>query len=205
MLLLALTRRVEDASTVFAVLDLVALAFLAACVLAAMAWLAVPSARPAARRLARLVGSVGGWAAFAVAATCTGGSLWLSEAGGLRPCELCWFQRICMYPLALVTGVAALRRDRSGLWYALPLAIVGAGLSTYHYLLEWYPSLEGGSGCDPLNPCTIVWFRRFGFASIPFMALTGFVTIAVLVALAARHVPAGRPAAAARRPTLETR
>jgi disulfide bond formation protein DsbB len=133
------------------------------------------------------------WLAFAMAAVATGGSLWFSEVAGLPPCKLCWFQRICMYPLTVVCGVAALRRDRRALWTALPLAVVGACVSLYHVLLERFPSLEGGSGCDPLNPCTIVWFRRFGFVSLPFMALSGFVGIAVLVVLAARSDRAPSP------------
>src|SRR5947207_1902461 len=51
------------------------------------------------------------WAAFLVAAVATGGSLFFSEIAGFVPCELCWFQRICMYPLSIVTLLAALRND----------------------------------------------------------------------------------------------
>jgi len=183
-MLVALTTRVERASTVFGVLDLVALGFLGVCLLGALAWGFVPGART---RLRPVVGSLrrwGLWAGFAVAATCTAGSLWLSEIGDLPPCRYCWFQRICMYPLTVLLGVGAARRDRGVVWYALPLAVVGAALSTYHYLLEHIPSLESGGGCDALNPCSIKWFERFGFATIPFMALTGFVTIAVFASKA---------------------
>ena len=53
-------------------------------------------------------------------------------------------------------------------------------ISSYHYLIEWYPSLEKTS-CDPVTPCTVVWFRRFGFVSLPFMAGCGFLAIIALL------------------------
>ena len=132
-------------------------------------------------------------AAAAVAVTATAGSLWFSEVAGLRPCRLCWFQRTEMYPLAVLLVIAALRRDRSVAWYAVPLAAIGAAVSTYHYVLEWNPNLDSGS-CDPLAPCTLVYFRRLGFMSLPFMALSGFLAIIVLALVAVRHpTPRGTP------------
>lgn len=198
---LALDTGASRASVIFAVLAVIVDVFV---VVTLLAWLAVRLApslrrrwnREPARALAPVRHPAGGlgetalWAAFAIAAVSTGGSLWFSEVAGLPPCKLCWFQRICMYPLTVVCGVAALRRDLRVLWTALPLAVVGMGVSLYHVLLERFPSLEGGSGCDPLNPCTIVWFRRFGFVSLPFMALSGFAGIAMLVVVASRsHRP----------------
>ena len=184
-MLVALTTGVERASTVFGVLELVALTFLGACLVVGLAWWLVPASRSTLRGTIGFAHRWGLWAGFVVAAVCTGGSLWLSEIGGLPPCRMCWFQRICMYPLTVLLGLGAARRDRHVAWYALPLAVVGVGLSTYHYLLEHIPSLESGSGCEALNPCSIIWFQRFGFATIPFMAGTGFVTIATLLGLAA--------------------
>jgi len=183
--MLALTTRVARASTVFGVLDLVALAFVATALLVALTWLVAPATRPTLRPLVGFARRWGLWVGFAVAVVCTGGSLWFSEVGDLPPCRFCWFQRICMYPLTVLLGVGAARRDRQVVLYALPLTVVGMALSTYHYLLEHIPSLESGSGCDALNPCSLVWFERFGFVTIPFMALTGFVTITILLLVAA--------------------
>src|SRR5881394_905892 len=76
------------------------------------------------------------WAAFAVTAVATGGSLFFSEIAGFIPCELCWYQRICMYPLAITTLLAALRNDHRVARYLLPLPLVGAGVSIYHLLVE---------------------------------------------------------------------
>jgi disulfide bond formation protein DsbB len=118
--------------------------------------------------------------AGAVAVTAMAGSLYFSEVADFPPCRLCWFQRIAMYPLAVILPIAAWRRDAGVRWYALPLAGVGALIAAYHVVLERYPSLESGA-CDPANPCSIVWVERFGYLTIPAMALSGFLAVAALV------------------------
>ena len=120
------------------------------------------------------------WIAFLVAAVCTAGSLYFSEVADYIPCQLCWFQRIAMYPLAVILLVAAIRRDRSVRWYAGPVAAIGAVISTYHYLVEWRPELEGGA-CGLGPSCSDIWFRQLGFVTLALMALCGFVAILVLV------------------------
>jgi len=108
------------------------------------------------------------------------GSLYFSEVADFTPCRLCWFQRIAMYPLSVILLVAAIRRDRDVRWYVGPLAAIGALVSTYHYLIEWKPSLEGGA-CGVGPSCADIWFRELGFVTLAFMALCGFVAILVLV------------------------
>jgi disulfide bond formation protein DsbB len=80
------------------------------------------------------------WAAFVVAAIATGGSLFYSEIAHFQPCELCWFQRICMYPLSILTLLMAWRGDNRAARYLLPLPVVGAGVSIYHMLIGTAPS-----------------------------------------------------------------
>lgn len=144
------------------------------------------------RPLRDALGEVALWLAFAVAATTTFGSLWLSEAEKLPPCILCWYQRIAMYPLTIILGIAAFRRDVSVRWYAIPLVVIGAGISTYHYLVERFPDSISTSCTDDV-PCSTVWIWKYHFLSIPGMAWIAFVTIAVLLLLARR--PGGdRPA-----------
>ncbi len=86
-----------------------------------------------------------------------------------------------MYPLAVILLVGALRRDRAVRMYGLPLSVVGLGISIWHYFLQVFPNLEGGS-CDPNNPCSARLVEVFGFISIPFMAGAGFLLISVLLA-----------------------
>ena len=82
--------------------------------------------------------------AFVVAVLATAGSLYFSEVAQFKPCRLCWYQRIAMYPLVVILGIAAWRGDPGVRRYAAPLAAIGAVISTYHYLLEWFPALDSG-------------------------------------------------------------
>lgn len=123
-------------------------------------------------------------AAWLVAALATLGSLYLSEIAGLDPCQLCWFQRIAMYPLFLLLGIAALRADvytarRYLVWFPL----VGAAISVYHYQLERFPG-QPTLSCGLDAPCSIPVVNIWGFASVPFMALAAFMLIATLLLLA---------------------
>ena len=123
--------------------------------------------------------------AFGVALVSMAGSLYFSEGAHFLPCKLCWYQRIAMYPLVPMLAVALWKRDTAVRRYALPLAVIGAGISTYHVLLERFPSLETGA-CDPNNPCSLIWVERFGYLTIPTMALSAFALIIVML-LTARH------------------
>jgi disulfide bond formation protein DsbB len=121
--------------------------------------------------------------ATAIAAVATAGSLFYSEVAGYPPCTLCWYQRIAMYPLVVVVGVAAVRRDRTVWLPASILAGIGGAISVWHLVIERNPVL--GGACDPSNPCAILWVQEFGFLTIPAMALIGFLTIGLLTGAAA--------------------
>jgi disulfide bond formation protein DsbB len=134
--------------------------------------------------------------AFMVAGFAMFGSLWFSEAANYNPCKLCWYQRIAMYSLAIILVIALVRRavtkgdafasQREVTPYAIVLAVLGSVVSTYHYLLEWNPTWESNV-CSLDVPCTTIWFREFGFVTLPFMALCGYVSIIIL--LATTHRP----------------
>jgi disulfide bond formation protein DsbB len=121
--------------------------------------------------------------ATAVAVTATAGSLYLSEVAHFPPCTLCWYQRIAMYPLAVICAVAWAADDRHVRRYVVPIAGIGAVVSIYHLVVERFPDLGSGS-CDPTNPCSIIWVEHFGYLTIPAMALSGFLAIIVLVLVA---------------------
>ncbi len=145
----------------------------------------VPSARPALDRLRRDLGRVAVPLAWLVAATAMVGSLYYSEVADFEPCRYCWFQRIAMYPLVAVLGVAALRRDREVWWYGLPLSVIGLAISVYHYQLQRFPSQSHGA-CGSGPPCTGRYVDQFGFVTIPFMAGCGFAAITALLLVARR-------------------
>lgn len=125
--------------------------------------------------------------ATVVAFVAMSGSLYYSEVAHFVPCDLCWYQRIAMYPLAIVLLVAAIRRDRGVRAYVLPLAAAGALISVYHYQLERFPSQQALGACTLDAPCTLVLVWMFHYISIPFMALSGFALIAALVWIAGRR------------------
>jgi disulfide bond formation protein DsbB len=124
------------------------------------------------------------WFAFVVALVCTLGSLYLSEIEHFEPCRLCWFQRIAMYPLAVILGIAAARRDRWIRPYVLTLASVGIVISIWHYTIQNFPSLESGGSCSVTAPCTADPLWVWGFATIPYMAMSGFALIIGLMLVA---------------------
>ncbi|WP_179947366.1 disulfide oxidoreductase [Novibacillus thermophilus] len=119
--------------------------------------------------------------AWVVASTALVGSLYFSEIAGFVPCELCWYQRVLMYPLFLLLGIANFRRDRSVTYYALPFTIVGGALSLFHYAMQktgWFSSF---SPCAEGVPCSGEYINWLGFITIPFLALVAFILIGWLL------------------------
>jgi disulfide bond formation protein DsbB len=102
------------------------------------------------------------------------------------PCELCWFQRIFMYPLAIVTLLAALANDHRVARYLLPLPVIGGAVSVYHILVENHV-VEQTNACLISAPggCAVKWVDELGYVTIPVLALTGFVLAFAFLAFAA--------------------
>ena len=119
------------------------------------------------------------WGAFVVAAIATGGSLFYSQVAGFIPCEFCWFQRMMMYPLSILTLLIAARGDNRAARYLLPLPVVGAGTSIYHMLLEHHVIKEPGACTLTGGGCTANWIalHSFGYLTIPTLALTAFLLL----------------------------
>ncbi len=126
--------------------------------------------------------------AWIVAVVTTLGSLYYSKVQEFIPCELCWYQRICVYPFAVILGIAAWRRDAAIRIYAIPIFVIGIVISTYHTFIQAYPPDSGTSFCSAEAPCTTRYVWQFGFVSLPFMALSAFVLMTVLL-LVARPAP----------------
>jgi disulfide bond formation protein DsbB len=126
------------------------------------------------------------WAAFVVAAIATGGSLFFSQIAHFLPCELCWYQRICMYPLSILTLLMAWRNDNRAARYLFPLPIVGACVSIYHLLIE-NAVIKEPNTCQASAPgtgCAFKWINEFGYMTIPTLALTGFLLLIGFLVLA---------------------
>jgi len=156
-----------------------------------MGVLALAGVRGPLEAVRRLLWGYELWAAFVVAAIATGGSLFFSEIAHFVPCELCWYQRICMYPLSIITLLAALADDRHAARYLLPLPLVGAGVSVYHLLVENGVVAQQQS-CLISAPggCATKWIEEFGYVTIPVLALTGFALAFAFLLLASVSPPA---------------
>lgn len=134
---------------------------------------------PAAAPLRAWLTAHGQKAMFAVAATAMAGSLYYSEVVHFTPCEFCWFQRIAMYPLAVLLGVALAARDRFPAKYVVALAGTGFVISVYHYQLQLFPEQAQLCTGEAVS-CTVRFVEEFGFVSIPFMAGASFLTVLLL-------------------------
>jgi disulfide bond formation protein DsbB len=120
------------------------------------------------------------WLTGVVALVATLGSLYLSDVVHLIPCKFCWYQRIAMYPIALIALLAAWRKDGTARLYIVSLAVIGAGISIWHRAMQQWPSLDSGACAAFGPPCSAPYIKQFGFVTIPYMALSAFLLILAL-------------------------
>ena len=151
--------------------------------------MALAAGAPAALRLSSLLRRHGRWLTFGVAAVAMCASLYYSEVAGFVPCQFCWYQRIAMYPLAVVGLVSALTHDERAYRYVIPIAVIGLLLSAYHYQMQLFPA--EATACVGGVPCSARYVDVLGFVTIPFMAGLSFISI---LALQLGMIRAGRSA-----------
>ena len=125
------------------------------------------------------------WLAAIIA---TLGSLYFSEVLHFIPCTLCWYQRIFMYPLAIILGIAVYRNDNGIYRYVLPLSIIGMIISGYHTILQKIPYLQQFEMCTSGVPCSKDYLNWLGFITIPMMAFVAFTIITVCLVVLARSI-----------------
>lgn len=107
------------------------------------------------------------------------GSLFFSEILKYPPCVLCWYQRICIYPLVLIIPVGIINKDKNLPLYVLPLSAVGLTISLFHNLLyyKWIPDTM--APCVSGVSCTTKFIEWFGFVTIPLLAFVAFLVITI--------------------------
>lgn len=140
-------------------------------------------------RLSRLLERYSMHIALVTAWVAMMGSLYFSQVRNYVPCELCWYQRIIMYPLTGIIAFGMLRKDTNVPHLVLPFSVLGMGVALYHYLLQKTMIFSSVSTCQVGVPCSTMWFNWFGFVTIPFLALSAFtiITVMMLVALFAQE------------------
>ncbi|MFB7139664.1 disulfide oxidoreductase [Gottfriedia sp. NPDC056225] len=105
------------------------------------------------------------------------GSLSFSIINHWTPCSLCWYQRIFMYPIVFIVGIAVYKNKVKDVIYVLPLSLIGMCISIYHILIQKVPAMkETATQCGPV-PCTGDYLNWFGFITIPMLAFVAFLLI----------------------------
>ena len=121
------------------------------------------------------------FAAWLVALGSTGGALFIGEVLGQAPCDLCWFQRAFMFPLAVVLGIAALRGDRAITPYALALTGFGGAIAAFHTFRYFDVIPEAIRPCTATGPsCSGAGMAVVG-VPIPLLSLVAFAAVTVLL------------------------
>lgn len=132
-----------------------------------------PTTRATLKRHGLLCAALVAWGA-------TVGSLFISYGLGIPACDLCWFQRTMIYPLAVIVSVAWLRHDY-GVWrYVMPLAGLGALVGLYQHVMQAWPSL--GLACGVLSggaSCTARYMFEYGYITLPLLGVTTCILVAV--------------------------
>lgn len=137
-----------------------------------------------------------GWnlifACWLIAMAAVFGSLFFSEVMGLKPCVLCWWQRIFMYPLAVLFLVGLFPQenkvDRSVVRYTLPLAVIGLGFALYHYLVYSGFIPESLQPCSEDLSCTEINLELMGFVTIPMLSIISYSAIIALLLIFRKKV-----------------
>ncbi len=123
-----------------------------------------------------------------LASMSTMGSLFFSYVMNFAPCVLCWYQRICLFPLVLILAVGLFPLDKNVVKFALPLAIAGWLTALYHNLLYSGVIPETIQPCSQGVSCTEKYIDLFGFLTIPMLALLSFTTIIALLIILNRRI-----------------
>jgi disulfide bond formation protein DsbB len=124
-----------------------------------------------------------------IAMSSTLGALFFSEVMKLPPCVLCWYQRIFIFPLALLLPFGLFPFDPKIVRYALPLSVVGWLIAFFHVLLTYGLIPERVTPCTQGVPCALNQIEWFGFVSIPLLSLVAFSVINALLVVAHYKVP----------------
>ena len=124
-----------------------------------------------------------------VATVSTLSALFLGEVMGYTPCVLCWYQRICMFPLVLILGAGLFPFDRNVVRYALPLALAGWLLAVFHWAVASGLVPESATPCSQGVPCSVELISWFGFLTLPLLSVLAFSTLIALLLLTHFNVP----------------
>ncbi|WP_413584807.1 disulfide oxidoreductase [Bdellovibrio sp. HCB274] len=118
--------------------------------------------------------------AFLISLIATAGSLFFSDVMKLPPCVLCWYQRVCMYPLVVVFGLPLVKNVKDSAVYGFTLSLIGFGIAVYHNLLYYKIIPDSITPCTQGISCTSRQIEWMGFITIPFLSLIAFLLLSIV-------------------------
>jgi disulfide bond formation protein DsbB len=110
-------------------------------------------------------------------------SLFYSGVVGYPTCELCWIQRIFIYPQVILFGMELYKRERAIVDFSIVFAVLGSLVSIYHIYVE-SGGTRGLACADPSNggvSCAVRYIYEFGYVTMPIMCLTASLFIIVIL------------------------
>lgn len=113
-------------------------------------------------------------------------TLFAGEIMGWPVCPLCWYQRIALYPLVILLGMAAFKNDHGIIPYALPFPAIGFFFAVYQYLEQMIPGFSPINFCKQGIACSTIHLKLLGFITIPFLSAIACAMIFVLLFLCSR-------------------
>ena len=111
-------------------------------------------------------------------------SLYSSEVLGMFVCHLCWYQRVCLFPLVLILGIGAFNGDIDVVRYAIGLPIIGCAFAIYQYLEQMIPGFSPINICSVGGDCSVIHFKWLGFITFPLLSVFACAIIILLLCLA---------------------
>jgi disulfide bond formation protein DsbB len=117
------------------------------------------------------------FAAWSIVTLSAAGSLFFSYVMEFAPCVLCWYQRICLFPLVVILARGLFPFDPGAVRYGLWLAVLGWIVAAYHNLIYAGIVPESLQPCAKGVSCTEEYIELFGVLSIPMMSLLAFTTV----------------------------
>ncbi len=109
------------------------------------------------------------------------GSLYFSELVKHEPCQLCWFQRICIFPLVIILGIASWKNFFGIVPYVLPLVVIGLGFALYQIAIQEIPGWHPIDLCGAGPSCLEKYPIGLGFITIPMLSALALTLQLVLL------------------------
>lgn len=110
-------------------------------------------------------------------------SLYFSEIKFIEPCALCWYQRICLFPLAFLLGIATFKDDVRVSPYLLLLSFAGLLFAGYQVMIQEFPFFSDIEVCGRGPSCSQKIYLGIGSITLPMASFVNFFLISILLCI----------------------